>query len=78
MESVWLEAECARYEFFFDVISQSSPDVVIISLDADQTKALQLIGQLAQAAPTCRSWPSAPGATARPSCRRCAAAPGSS
>ena len=20
MESVWLEAECARYEFFFDVI----------------------------------------------------------
>jgi pilus assembly protein CpaE len=21
MESMWLEAECARYEFFFDVIS---------------------------------------------------------
>jgi pilus assembly protein CpaE len=46
MESIWLEAECARYEFFFDVISQSSPDVVVVSLDSDQTKALQLICQL--------------------------------
>jgi pilus assembly protein CpaE len=51
MESVWLEAECSRYEFFFDVIRQSSPDVVVISLDSDQTKALQLIGQLSQTAP---------------------------
>src|SRR5437763_4169318 len=51
MESVWLEAECARYDFFFDVISQSSPDVVVISLDSDQTKALQLIAQLTQEAP---------------------------
>ena len=51
MESVWLEAECARYEFFFDVIRQSSPDVVIVSLDSDQTKALQLIAQLTQVKP---------------------------
>jgi pilus assembly protein CpaE len=51
MESVWLEAECSRYEFFFDVIRQSSPDVVVISLDSDQAKALNLIGQLARAAP---------------------------
>ena len=36
MESVWLEAECSRYEFFFDVIQQSQPDVVMISLDSDQ------------------------------------------
>src|SRR3954453_14396848 len=48
MESIWLEAECARYEFFFDVISQSSPDVVLVSLDSDQNKALSLIAQLAQ------------------------------
>jgi pilus assembly protein CpaE len=46
MESVWLEAECARYEFFFDVIRQSIPDVVVISLDSDQTKALHLISQI--------------------------------
>src|SRR5262249_34432657 len=51
MESVWLEAECSRYEFFFDVIKQSQPDVVIISLDSDQTKALQLIGSLTAEAP---------------------------
>ena len=51
MEQVWLEAECARYEFFLDVISQSSPDVAVISLDADQTKALQLITALSQECP---------------------------
>jgi pilus assembly protein CpaE len=51
MESIWLEAECARYEFFFDVISQSSPDVVLVSLDSDQNKALTLIAQLAQVNP---------------------------
>ena len=46
VDSVWLEAECARYEFFFDVIHQSTPDAVIVSLDADQNKAMQLIAQL--------------------------------
>lgn len=47
VDSVWLESECARYEFFFDVIAQSPPDVAIICLDADQNKAVQLIGQVA-------------------------------
>jgi pilus assembly protein CpaE len=51
MESVWLEAECSRYEFFQDVIRQSSPDAAVVSLDSDQAKALQLIGQLAQEVP---------------------------
>jgi pilus assembly protein CpaE len=51
MESVWLEAECSRYEFFFDVIRQSTPDVVVVSLDSDQTKALQLIASVNQEAP---------------------------
>jgi pilus assembly protein CpaE len=51
MEAMWLEAECSRYEFFFDVISQSHPDVVVISLDSDQAKALQLIAQLSQQVP---------------------------
>jgi pilus assembly protein CpaE len=48
VEAVWLEAECSRYEFFLDVIRQSQPDVVVVSLDADHAKALQLIAQLAQ------------------------------
>src|SRR5438105_8877960 len=51
VESVWLEAECSRYEFFFDVVHQSSPDVAVIALDADQNKALQLIAQLAADCP---------------------------
>jgi pilus assembly protein CpaE len=51
MEAVWLEAECSRYEFFFDVIQQSQPDVVMISLDSDQGKALSLIQQLSGDAP---------------------------
>jgi pilus assembly protein CpaE len=51
METVWLEAECSRYEFFFDVIQQSQPDVVVISLDSDQNKALALIGHLTQQVP---------------------------
>lgn len=46
LEAVWLEAECSRYEFFFDVIAQSIPDVVIVSLDSDQNKALALIQAL--------------------------------
>jgi pilus assembly protein CpaE len=51
VESIWLEAECSRYEFFLDVIRQSNPDVAVVSLDADHTKALQLIAQLAQEFP---------------------------
>jgi pilus assembly protein CpaE len=46
VESVWLEAECSRYEFFIDVAHQSNPDLVVIALDADHAKALQLITQL--------------------------------
>ena len=46
VDFVWLEAECARYEYFFDVIAQSMPDLAIVSLDADKPRALQMIGQL--------------------------------
>src|SRR5262249_23800626 len=51
VESIWLEAECARYEFFFDVIHQSELDVVVISLDADETKAINLISQVSDQYP---------------------------
>lgn len=46
VEAVWLEAECSRYEFFIDVARQSCPDAVVIALDSDHHKALQLIQQL--------------------------------
>ncbi len=46
VDFVWLEAECARYEYFFEVIQASMPDLVIVTLDADKNKALQMIGHL--------------------------------
>jgi pilus assembly protein CpaE len=51
VESIWLEAECSRYEFFLDVVRQSNPDVAVVSLDSDLTKALQLITQLTAESP---------------------------
>jgi pilus assembly protein CpaE len=46
VDFVWLEAECARYEYFFEVIQQSMPDLAVVALDANKDKALQMIGQL--------------------------------
>jgi pilus assembly protein CpaE len=46
VDFVWLEAECARYEYFFDVIKQSAPDLVIVALDGEKQKALGMVGQL--------------------------------
>src|SRR5215471_9466963 len=46
VDSIWIEAECTRYEFFLDVVAQSNPDVVVVALDSDQAKAFQLISQL--------------------------------
>lgn len=46
VDFVWLEAECARYEYFFDVIQQSMPELAIVALDGDKSKALQMIGKL--------------------------------
>ena len=47
VDFVWLEAECARYEYFYEVVAQSAPDLVIVNLDANKDKALAMIGQLA-------------------------------
>ncbi len=54
MDMVWLEAECSKYEFFPDVVSQTEPEIAIISLDTDQKKGLELIGQIGQTAPGCQ------------------------
>jgi len=51
VDFVWLESECSRYEFFTDVISQSIPDLVIVVLDADRTRALNTVSQLAATYP---------------------------
>lgn len=46
VDSVWLEAECARYDYFPDIIRDNAPDLAIVDLDQDKPKALKMIGQL--------------------------------
>ena len=46
VDFVWLEAECARYEYFLDVIQTSAPDLAVVALDGDKAKALAMVGQL--------------------------------
>ena len=51
METVWLEADCSRYEFFPDVIEQTAPDVGVIALDSDPDQAMALVSRIAAEAP---------------------------
>ncbi|MGA2064423.1 MAG: response regulator [Thermoguttaceae bacterium] len=53
MDMVWLEAECSRYEFFSDVVSQTNPDIGLVDLDANPEKALDLVGRIAENSPRC-------------------------
>jgi pilus assembly protein CpaE len=53
LDTVWLEAECSRYEFFADVIAQSHPDIGFVALDSNPDKALELIAQLTKSAHDC-------------------------
>ena len=50
METIWLEADCSRYEFFPDIIEQTSPDVGVVALDSDPEKAIRLVERLASEA----------------------------
>ena len=53
LESVWLEAECSRYEFFADVVEQTKPDIGLVAMDSDPTRAIQLIAEVVAKAPDC-------------------------
>src|SRR5690554_6323469 len=53
LDTVWLEAECSRYEFFADVVAQTKPDVGFVALDSNPDKALELVADLAKSAPEC-------------------------
>ena len=53
LDTVWLEAECSRYEFFADVVAQTNPDVGFVALDSNPDKALELVESLAKSAPKC-------------------------
>lgn len=51
MEQIWLEADCSRYEFFAEIVSQTTPDVAIIDIDSDDEKAMQLVENIAKTYP---------------------------
>jgi pilus assembly protein CpaE len=51
MDTIWLEADCSRYEFFPDVIETTAPDVGVISLDSNPDQAIALISRMAAEAP---------------------------
>jgi pilus assembly protein CpaE len=53
LDSVWLEAECSRYEFFGDVVGQTNPEIGFIALDSNPDKALELVASLSKSAPNC-------------------------
>jgi pilus assembly protein CpaE len=53
LDTVWLEAECSRYAFFVDVIEQTKPDIGFIAMDSDPPRAIKLISETLQKAPSC-------------------------
>lgn len=46
LDRVWMEADCSRYEFFQEVVNQTSPDAVIVNIDQNEQIALGLIQTL--------------------------------
>src|SRR5262245_48202142 len=48
MDSVWLEAECSRYEYFPEVVEQSEADVAVIAIDQEPEKSLPLVERISQ------------------------------
>lgn len=53
IDTIWLEAECSRYEFFPDVISQSTPEIAIVSLDSQPDQSVDMIAQIRRMHPSC-------------------------
>ncbi len=54
IDTVWLDADCSRYEFFTDVVRQSQPELALISLDSNPQKALELIARVHTEVPACQ------------------------
>jgi pilus assembly protein CpaE len=46
MDMIWLEAECSRYEFFSDVVSQTHPDIALVAVDSNAERGLELVTKL--------------------------------
>lgn len=53
LDTVWLEAECSRYEFFADVVEQTKPDIGLVAMDSDSAKAIALVAEVSANTPEC-------------------------
>jgi pilus assembly protein CpaE len=53
LDIVWLEAECSRYEFFADVVAQTTPDIGVVCIDANVDKAIKLMETIRAKTPDC-------------------------
>ncbi|HBE69638.1 MAG TPA: pilus assembly protein CpaE [Planctomycetaceae bacterium] len=53
IDLVWLEADCSRYEFFPDVVAESTPDIGVVNLDSDPDKAIRLLERMRGDHPEC-------------------------
>lgn len=53
MNTVWLEAECSRYDFFADVVEQTKPDIGFIAMDSDPARATKLVAEVVSKNPDC-------------------------
>ena len=51
LDVVWLEAECSRYEFFADVVAQTTPDIAVVCIDAGVDKAIKLMETIRDTTP---------------------------
>ncbi len=54
IDTVWLEAECSRYDVFSEVLLQTQPDIALVALDSDQTRAIELVATIHQLHPACQ------------------------
>lgn len=54
MDPVWLEAECPRYDHLPDILGQTSPDIIVLNLDADWNEGLQMVATTSRSHPNTR------------------------
>ena len=51
MDPVWVEAECPRYDQFHEILEQTSPNIVVIGIDSDPLKGLDLVSETIRTRP---------------------------
>lgn len=53
IDKVWLEADCSRYEFFREIVGETTPDIAIVAIDEDTERALTLVTDISREHPDC-------------------------